>query len=147
MIRIEYPYFDFKRMRSQDKDFIFDPIRKHWVRLTPEEWVRQNTIQYLVQTMNYPSSNFAIEKGTILDGLEKRCDLVVYKNGLPWLIVEFKAQEVKIDSKTLLQVLGYNRAIPVPYFCVTNGISVFLFGKNENGIVELSAFPRYIDVS
>ena len=74
-----YPTYPFKLQQVQGKDQIFDPFRKAWIILTPEEWVRQNTLQYLVQTCNYPSSLIAVEKTIQLGELNKRFDIVVYK--------------------------------------------------------------------
>jgi hypothetical protein len=95
MNSLNYPSYPFKIRKNENKnageqikDEIFDPFRKAWVILTPEEWVRQNTLQYLVQTCNYPSSLIAVEKTIQLGELDKRFDVVVYKNDTPWMIIE-----------------------------------------------------------
>jgi hypothetical protein len=78
MIKINYPPFNFKIREEDNKEFIFDDVRKRWVRLTPEEWVRQNMIQFLLQAHQYPASLFSIEKEIKLGELRKRCDIIIY---------------------------------------------------------------------
>lgn len=89
----------FKIKAINGKDQIFDPFRKTWVVLTPEEWVRQNLLQYLVQTLHYPSSLIAVEKEIKLGELSKRFDIVVYKNELAWMIIECKEAKVALNEK------------------------------------------------
>jgi hypothetical protein len=143
MIKIDYPAYNFKIKGEENKEIIFDEIRKRWVRLTPEEWVRQNMIQYLLQELKYPASLLSIEKEIKLGELRKRCDLIVYKNAAPWMIIECKEPNVAISQHTLQQILRYHLALPVPFLCLTNGNNVFLFEKIENQFKEIGAFPLY----
>lgn len=100
MIKIEYPPYQPKIKTENGKEFIFDEFRKRWILLTPEEWVRQNFLQYLTQTKKYPASLIAIEKEIKLGELKKRFDLVVYdRNSKPWMIVECKEMNVALDKK------------------------------------------------
>ena len=116
MIKIEYPPYQPKIKEDAGKEFIFDEFRKRWVLLTPEEWVRQNFLQYLTQIKKYPASLIAIEKEIKLGELKKRFDIVVYDaQTKPWMIVECKEMNVALDKAVLDQVLRYNIALNVPY--------------------------------
>jgi len=143
MIKIDYPLFNYKIKGDEGKEYIFDEIRKRWVRLTPEEWVRQNTIQYLLQTKDYPYKLFSIEKEIKLGELKKRCDIIIYHNAKPWMIIECKEPEVTISNQVMQQILRYHLALPVPYLCLTNGTNVYLFKKEKEGFMEIKTFPAY----
>ena len=105
---------------------IFDTIRKKYVALTPEEWVRQNFIQYLATEKKFPVSLMAIEMGMKYNQMQKRGDVVVYDNtGNPWLIVECKAPHVKVTQEAFDQVARYNMTLKVKYVVVTNGLNHF----------------------
>lgn len=124
---------------------IFDIIRKSWIRLTPEEWVRQNIIQYLLQVMNYPATMIAVEKEIRLGELKKRFDLMVFDlNHRPWMIIECKAMEVAINQVVLEQVLRYNISVPVPFLVVTNGSSMAGFERRDNGLHEIESLPSFL---
>ena len=139
-----YPTYPFKIQQVQGKDQIFDPFRKAWIILTPEEWVRQNTLQYLVQTCNYPSSLIAVEKTIQLGELNKRFDIVVYKEDTPWMIIECKEARVEIGEKTLQQILQYQQVLKATYLIITNGHQT-LGAKIKTGKLQpLQNFPEYI---
>ena len=139
-----YPTYPFKLQQVQGKDQIFDPFRKAWVILTPEEWVRQNILQYLVQTCNYPNSLIAVEKTIQLGELDKRFDIVVYKNDIPWMIIECKEARVEIGDKTLQQILQYQQVLKAEYLIITNGYQT-LGAKIDSGkLLPLQNFPEYI---
>src|SRR6478736_1859605 len=127
MLQIEYPAFPFRFKEEKGKEFIFDEIRKKWVRLTPEEWVRQNFIQYLLQIKKYPSSIIAVEKEIKLGDLKKRCDIVVYKSHLPWMIIECKEQDIVLNDAVLQQTLRYNITLQSAILVVTNGSLSYAF--------------------
>ena len=141
MIKVNYPLFQYKIKREENKELIFDEVRKRWVRLTPEEWVRQNMIQYLLQDLKYPASLLSIEKELKLGELRKRCDIIVYKDATPWMIIECKEPNVPLSEKTMQQILRYHLALPVPFLCLTNGNQVFLFEKVNHNFTEIGAFP------
>ena len=143
MIKVAYPTFDFKIRGEAGKELIFDELRKQWVRLTPEEWVRQNMLQYLVQTLQYPTSLIAIEKELKLGELKKRFDILIYnQQHQPWLMIECKAVEVALDENVLKQILRYNMALPVAFMFITNGTSVFGWDL-KNGCKLMDKFPNY----
>ena len=141
MIKVKYPEFNFRIKDAEGKELIFDEVRKRWVKLTPEEWVRQNIIQFLLQTIHYPAALLSIEKEIRLGELRKRCDIIIYKDVNPWMIVECKEPNVPLSQSTLQQILRYHLALPVPYLCLTNGNSVFLFQKINNQFIEIEEFP------
>jgi len=141
MIKVNYPLFQYKIKGEENKELIFDEVRKRWVRLTPEEWVRQNMIQYLLQDLKYPASLLSIEKELKLGELRKRCDIIVYKDATPWMIIECKEPNVPLSEKTMQQILRYHLALPVPFLCLTNGNQVFLFEKVNHNFTEIGAFP------
>lgn len=97
-------------------------MRKKWLLLTPEEWVRQNFVQYLIQVKRYPSALIALEKEISLGELKKRFDILVYDtNHQPWMMVECKAAAIDMNEAVLQQVLRYNISVPVKYILITNG--------------------------
>jgi hypothetical protein len=144
MIVLEYPSYPFKIKAINGKDQIFDPFRKIWVVLTPEEWVRQNLLQYLVQTLHYPSSLMAVEKEIKLGELSKRFDIVVYKNDAAWMIIECKEAKVPLNKKTMEQILQYQQILTAQYLFISNGHET-LGAKIESGKLQaLQNFPDYL---
>jgi len=144
MIKIVYPPYQPRIKKEDDTEFIFDEVRRRWVVLTPEEWVRQNFLQYLVQVKKYPASLLAVEKEIQLGELKKRFDIVVYDAlTKPRMIIECKEMNVTLDKQVLDQVLRYNITLRVPYLVITNGSFCFAF-KNEDGqLTELSTLPSF----
>lgn len=142
MIKIDYPPYQPNIKEENDKEFIFDDIRKRWIMLTPEEWVRQNFLQYLVQIKKYPASLIAVEKEIKLGELKKRFDIVVYdSNTKPWMIVECKEMNVPLDKSVLDQVLRYNISLNVPYLIITNGRYCMALKLENNSMNEINALP------
>ncbi len=127
--RLNFPDYDFKLQRTTDelqRLQIFDIIRKKYVRLTPEEWVRQHLIQFLVNERKFPQSLLSVEKKLLINGLEKRTDLVVYSNSLqPLMLAECKAPEVTINQAVFDQAARYNLTLNVSYFLLSNGLETF----------------------
>jgi hypothetical protein len=139
-----YPPYSFKIKEEQGKEVIFDGARKTWVRLTPEEWVRQNFLQYLVQTMLYPASLIAVEKELQLGELKKRFDILVYdQQHRPWMMIECKSMDVPLDEKVLSQILRYHIGIPVPFLVITNGSYCAAFEKTNGTLVPISRLPDF----
>jgi hypothetical protein len=122
MIHVKYPEPDFPTKMEGGRRYIFDKIRKMWLLLTEEEWVRQNFVNYLVAGCNYPSAFIALEKEIQLHEIKKRFDILVYdKSHRPWLMVECKASAVPLNEEVLQQVLRYNISVPVNFIVITNG--------------------------
>ena len=142
MIKIKYPAYQPKIKKEDTREFIFDEVRKRWVVLTPEEWVRQNFLQYIITVKKYPASLIAVEKEVKLGDLRKRFDIVVYdKNSRPWMIIECKEMNVELSKQVLDQVLRYNIAMQVPYLVITNGSYCMAFQCIDNKLMELDELP------
>jgi hypothetical protein len=123
MEKLNLPTYSFNIKLIEQRKYIFDFIRKKFVILTPEEWVRQNFLKYLVEEKKYPASLIAVEKEFKLNQLSKRCDALIYnREGNPILIVECKAASVKIDQKVFDQIARYNMQLNVDFLVVTNGL-------------------------
>jgi hypothetical protein len=126
MEKLNLPTYSFNIKLIEQRKYIFDFIRKKFVILTPEEWVRQNFLKYLVEEKKYPASLIVVEKEFKLNNLSKRSDAVLYnKMGNPLLIVECKASSVKIDQKVFDQIARYNMKLKVELLVVTNGLEHF----------------------
>ena len=142
MLTINYPEPEFRIKKEDGKEHIFDMLRKKWLQLTPEEWVRQNFIQYLIKVKNYPASLVAVEKEIQSGELKKRFDILAYdKDHRPWMMIECKAGEVKLDESVLQQVLRYNMSVPVQYIVITNGNLSFAWEKKNNALNDISELP------
>jgi hypothetical protein len=142
MIKIDYPPYKPRIKNDAGKEFIFDEVRKRWVVLTPEEWVRQNFLQYLSRVKNYPVSLMAVEKEIKLGELKKRFDIMVYdKDSKPWMIVECKEMNVPLDKTVLDQVLRYNITMQVPYLVITNGSQCMAITIKNNEMTEMDELP------
>ena len=127
MQKLNLPEYAFRTKMDNGRPLIFDLIRKKFVVQTPEEWVRQNFIQYLKREKKYPESLMAVEKQLIINGKQRRFDLLIYlRNGQPHLIAEFKAPNVKITQDAFDQVVRYNMALRVERVIVSNGLQHFV---------------------
>ncbi|HMI79121.1 MAG TPA: type I restriction enzyme HsdR N-terminal domain-containing protein, partial [Ferruginibacter sp.] len=110
--------------------------------LSPEEWVRQNFLQYLVHVKKYPASLIAIEKEIRLEEMKKRFDIVVYdRNSKPWMIIECKEMNVALDKAVLDQALRYNITLQVPYLAITNGSYCMALSFEKNTMQEIEVLP------
>jgi Type I restriction enzyme R protein N terminus (HSDR_N) len=144
MLLINYPEPEFRIRKTEEKEQLFDPLRKKWLNLTPEEWVRQNFIQYLVRVKKFPTALIALEKELRLGELKKRFDILVYdKDHRPWMMIECKGMDIALSEDTLQQVLRYNITIPVPYLVITNGKDCFGWKKKDNSLVLLKEIPEH----
>ena len=144
MIKIHYPVHEFRMKKENNREMIFDESRKTWLRLTPEEWVRQNFIRYLIHTKNYPSSLVALEKKIMVGEMTKRFDILVFsKEHHPWMMVECKSTTVSLNEEVLNQVLRYNIAMPVQYLVITNGTSCMAFKKEHSELLPLEEIPEF----
>ncbi|SHI95789.1 Type I restriction enzyme R protein N terminus (HSDR_N) [Mesonia phycicola] len=124
MVKLNFPPYQFRFKNSENKTAIFDVLRKKFVILTPEEWVRQHTIQYLIHEKNYPKQLLNAEKQLKVNKLTRRYDIVGYNpNGSINLIVECKAPSVKITQETFDQIARYNLSLQAEQLMVTNGLS------------------------
>jgi hypothetical protein len=137
------PSFDYKIKEIEGQNYIFDIIRRKYLVLTPEEWVRQHFIHLLINQYNYPKSLFRVEGGLKYNQLQKRSDIIIYdKSGNPFLLVECKAAEVAINQSVVEQASRYNQTIRAKYLAVTNGIKTFCFEVD----FEKNSFRQLIDL-
>lgn len=124
MQKLNFPTYSFRLKNRENKRFIFDDIRKKFVVLQPEEWVRQHCINYLVVQKNYPKTLINVEKELKINGLSKRYDIVIYNSdGSIHLIVECKSPKININQETFDQIARYNLTLNATYLMVTNGIN------------------------
>ena len=144
MLTIQYPEPGFQVRVEEGRDYIFDQLRRKWLLLTPEEWVRQNFIQYLVQVKKVPATLIAIEKEIQLGELKKRFDILVYDvDHKPWMMVECKEMQVKLNEAVIKQILNYNITLQVEYLVITNGTSTFALQVQEGKFEWLQNLPDY----
>jgi hypothetical protein len=144
MIAVQYPDPKFKMKNENGRQYIFDSIRKVWLLLTEEEWVRQNFVNYLITQLKYPSAVIAIEKEISLNDLKKRFDILVYdKQHKPWMLIECKEPKVNLSEDVLQQVLRYNISVPAEYIVITNG-NTTVGWKKEKELKLLNEFPQWI---
>ena len=143
MTNVAFGTYNFKLEERNKKQFIFDIARKKWVFLSPEEWVRQHILHYLVYDKKYPSSLIAVERGIELNGTQKRFDLVVFNNtGKPIMIIECKAPEETLNEKVFEQIARYNLSLKVDYLWVTNGTLNYV-SRLKGGIELLQVVPDW----
>jgi len=122
--KLNFPTYSFRLKNSKNKRLIFDEIRKKFMVLQPEEWVRQHCVQYLIQVKKYPKSLINIEKELHVNDLKKRYDIVVFNSdGSIHLIVECKAPKITINQTTFDQIARYNLALKANYLMITNGLN------------------------
>ncbi len=146
MEKLNLPQYPIKLKEEGEEQYIFDAIRKKYLKLQPEEWVRQNFIQFLIHDRGYSASLIAIEKGLKLNELQKRADIVLYDNqAQPVVLVECKAPKVKINQEVFEQIGRYNSIFKVPYLIVTNGLNHYCAKVNfqENSFKFLEDVPNY----
>lgn len=144
MIKIAYPVNKPAIKTDNGKELIFCIIRKKWLQITPEEWVRQNFLLYLIEVLGYSRSLIAVEKQILVGELDKRFDIVVYdKNTRPFIIVECKEMNVPLTENTMRQVLRYNISLDGVILVVTNGSFSYAFVRKGEGFTETDVLPNY----
>ena len=146
MQQLNFPVYNFRFKNSENKVFIFDEIRKKFILLTPEEWVRQHVIQFLLAEKKYPKSLINVEKALNVNGLRKRYDVVVFNpNGSIFILVECKSPEIKTAQATFDQIARYNMSLKAQFLMVTNGHNHYFCQMDfENEKYEfLKELPNY----
>ena len=150
MKKLNLPAYEFKLKQEGKKTKIFDALRKKELVLTPEEWVRQHVVKFLIEERNFPKGLIGLEKSLKLNGLTKRADILVYgRNAKPLFMVECKAPEVKITQAVFDQVSRYNISLKLPYLMVTNGLKHFCAKINftENKFHFLKEIPYFEELT
>lgn len=145
MLIVQFPEPEFKIQGASGQEKIWDSIRKKWVRLTPEEWVRQNFVQYLIQHKNYPASLISLEKEIRLGEMRKRYDIAVYKEAKPWLVIECKELNVPINKAVLEQLLRYNARLTASYLVLTNGRAHYAWSITNQEFLPLQQLPDWLE--
>lgn len=146
MLSLNLPAFNAKIETRNGKNVIFDVIRRRYVALTPEEWVRQHFVHFLLAHKGYPQSLIANEVQVQLNNTKKRCDTVLYRRDLTArMIVEYKAPEIEITQKVFDQITRYNMVLKVDYLIVSNGIQHYCcrMDYEQNSYTFLKEIPDY----
>lgn len=140
---LNFPKYKFKILKYEGGYKIWGILRKKYFVLTPEEWVRQNVIKYLIEDLGYPEGRIASELTINQNGMKKRCDLVVFNElGQPQMIVECKETRVEIDEETLFQIARYNSVLNVPLLVMTNGLQTITCLVDDK-VNYLKEIPKY----
>ena len=146
MQKLNFPSYSFRLKSSENKTLMLDIIRKKYVVLTPEEWVRQHVVLFLIEEKKYPISLIAVEKQLKINSLLKRTDVVVFNtNGTPEILIECKAPSVAISQATFDQIARYNLTAQSNYLMVTNGLNHYFcqIDKENETYVFLKEIPNY----
>lgn len=149
MIKLQLPPFEARVERRGDKFYIWDVLRGKMLRLTPEEWVRQHFVHYLMEGLGYPPELLMNEVGLSLGQTKKRIDSVLYDRQLrPLMLLEYKAPEVALGEKVLQQALRYNFALRVPYLVLSNGLEhiAYHIDYDKQSYITLGQIPHYSDL-
>ncbi len=148
-MNLNLPSYSFRVKEQTGHRLIFDEFRKRWVKLTPEEWVRQNFARYLTEVKHFPASLLAVERSLRINQHDFRTDIVLFsKTGQPLVIVECKAPEVKISQQVFDQIARYNLALRVDYLVVTNGMMHYCCRFDQQNLTYsfLPEIPDYLDL-
>ena len=146
MLSLNLPAFDAKITMRNGKSVIFDAIRRRYVALTPEEWVRQHFVNFLMVHKGYPRELLANEVQILLNGMKKRCDTVLYKRDLTArMIIEYKAPDVEITQAVFNQIMRYNMVLRVEYLVISNGLQHYCcqMDYEKNQYIFLNDIPSY----
>ena len=143
-MNLNLPVSELRIKKLNGKTVVFDRLRKQYVRLTPEEFVRQQFVSFLIDHKGYPSGLMANEIEIILGNVRKRCDTVLYDNYLlPLMIIEYKSPSIKIDQNTFDQIARYNLELQAPWLVVSNGVQHFCCHLEKQEYVFIDAIPDY----
>ncbi|MFV0390860.1 MAG: type I restriction enzyme HsdR N-terminal domain-containing protein [Paludibacteraceae bacterium] len=146
MWQLNLPTYQFRIKQTEKGYFILDTFRRRYVKVTPEEWVRQHFLRFLTEVKGYPSGLIVVEKQLELNGMTKRCDAVLFDlQGIPKLLIELKAPDVPITQAVFDQVAVYNTKLNVEFFMVSNGLNHYCYKVNsENTTYDfLDGIPDY----
>ncbi len=146
MTALNLPSYEAKVKKSEGKVLIFDGVRKKYVALTPEEWVRQHVVNFLIHHRFYPKSLFRVEGSLLYNKLQKRSDILIYdRAGKPWMLIECKSSEIKLSQRAFNQVAIYNMTIGAKYVAVSNGMVHYCCLAPGHGVTPefLEEFPDF----
>jgi hypothetical protein len=141
---LNFPSFSFTVRENGQSKQIFDFVRRRYVSLTPEEWVRQHLMRFMTEQYRYPSSLMAVEKLVKVNGLSQRADVVVHnRSGKAWMIAECKAPNVRLSRDTFYQAARYNLQLQVPFFVLSNGVDLYCLEFNGSDLVFRDTLPFF----
>lgn len=146
-MQLQFPPYKFNTKSEQNTNYVFDIVRKKYVVLTPEEWVRQHVLHYLVENKNYPASLLAVERGLVVNGRRKRFDALTFMpSGKPYLLVECKSPDIPLTQNVFEQIAVYNSVFKAPYLWITNGLQHVYVGYSADFKQHafLSECPEYL---
>jgi len=144
MLNLQFPDYSFQIKDMDNTRKIFDIIRKKYVVLTPEEWVRQNILHYFLHEMNYPKGLISVEKEIKVHNLKKRYDIVIFdQQQKPWMLIECKEPGVNISDLTLEQLMRYHQVMQCPFWMLSNGNKSFCAKVNSGNVEWLYHLPPY----
>lgn len=146
MDKLIFPPFECRTTTQDGKTSIFDIIRRKYIVLTPEEWVRQHLIHFLINQMKYPKSLISIEDGLKVNKMVKRSDVITYnQKGETFLLVECKSSKVKLTQKSMDQVSNYNQNYKAKFLAITNGLDIYVCKMDyiQKKAVFLTEFPVF----
>lgn len=149
MNNLNLPAFQYKIKHIENKAYIYDILRKKFIQITPEEWVRQHFVNYLIGYLSYPKQLIANEVSIRLNSTSKRCDTVIYSKTLqPQVIIEYKSPEIDLSQAVFDQTLRYNMVLRVKYIILSNGIKHICckIDYDNNKYIFLSDIPKYEDL-
>jgi len=146
MEELIFPPFKYRINQENNRSLLFDIIRHKYLVITPEEWVRQHLIHYLISHLDYPKALIKVEDGLKVNKMQKRSDVVVYdRDGKVFMIIECKSHKIKLDQKVMDQLSNYNKKYKASYLAITNGKEVFIaemdYVKNKSDFIN--RFPEY----
>ena len=150
MQKLNLPNYSIKLKKDNNKVLVFDPIRKKYIILSPEEWVRQNFIQFLINEKGYPQSLISVERGIDVGNTKKRCDIILFNNkGIPKIIVECKAYSIQVSQQAFDQIARYNMQLKSDLLVVTNGMQHYICRMDHENMCYkfLKEIPKYSEMN
>lgn len=140
---LNLPVATLKVRQSGDVLQVYDIVRKKYIHLTPEEWVRQHVIHYCIQ-LKYPKALMAVESGIKINKVQNRTDVLIYnREGKPWMLIECKAPEVKINQSAIHQALRYHLKLNIKYLLLTNGLQHFCYELSSGKLQLQQSMPLF----
>ncbi len=147
-MQLNFPAYNFKLKSQENRNYVFDIIRKKYVVLTPEEWVRQHLLHFMIQDGLYPSSLIAVERGLQMNGLQKRFDVLVFdKTGKPLLLAECKSPDISLSKDTFLQAAVYNSQFGCSHILITNGLKHYYCRYSEGKEAVTEEIPFFTQLT
>jgi len=145
VIKITFPSYNFKLNKKENKEIIFDEVRRKWVALTPEEWVRQHLISFLHLHQGYALEKIGVEKQLLYDGFTKRWDIVVFNSQFePAILIECKAPEIKLSHEVFMQIATYQQKLNAECLILSNGQThlIYEIDTAQKQLLQKAEFPR-----